>query len=86
VDADGNPLLIGPFWKKELFFGLEGSACSRLTQPVSGIKMSRTPPSAVEAGCFFIAYCTGLYIFLYWIDSAHVILKTGFCNTHVLPP
>jgi len=32
VDADGNPLRIGPFWQKALFFGLEGSAYTRLTQ------------------------------------------------------
>ena len=31
VDADGNPLLIGPIWQKALFFGLESAACARLT-------------------------------------------------------
>ena len=31
VDADGNPLLMGLILQKRLFFGLEGSACSRLT-------------------------------------------------------
>ena len=31
MDADGNPLSIGSFWQKALFFGQEFAACSRLT-------------------------------------------------------
>jgi hypothetical protein len=31
VDADGNPLLIGLFWQKAFFFGLEYAACAHIT-------------------------------------------------------
>ncbi len=31
MDVDGNPLIIGPFWQKALFFGLECAAYAHIT-------------------------------------------------------
>jgi len=59
VDADGNPLLIGPIWQKALFLAWKVRRVHASLQPVSGIEMSRTPPSADEAGGVFII-CAGI--------------------------
>jgi len=57
VDADGNPLSIGPVWQKALFFGLECAACTRLIPTRPWHRNVKTPPSADEAGGVFVAYC-----------------------------
>ena len=59
VDADGNPLLIGPIWQKAFFLAWKVRRMHASLQPVSGIEMSRTPPSANEAGGVFII-CAGI--------------------------